>query len=122
MQPIDEAELPHAFLNAPLHSHSSPQPGLVAAYGQISVQTSDSDRFQTSYMTDPPQITNVLVAHTNCGVLCSTPQLSIEGARELASHFCVLLLGTWRLGLGSSCGGDGLGARLEAGGRGWREV
>ena len=27
---IDEAEPLHAFLNAPLHSHSSPQPGLAA--------------------------------------------------------------------------------------------
>ena len=80
VQPVDEAELPHAFLNASLHSHSSPQPGLVAAYGQISVQTSDSDRFLSSNMTDPPQITPLLPAHTNCGVLCLTPQLSVVGA------------------------------------------
>ena len=92
MQPIDEAELPHAFLNAPLHPHSSPQLGLVAAYGQISVQTSDSDRFLFSNMTDPPQITRLLGAHTNCGVLCLTPQLFGSGPTQLIGQFCVLLL------------------------------
>ena len=118
VRPIDEAELPHAFLNAPLHSHSSPQPGLVAAYGQISVKTNDSDRFLTSNMTGPPQITPVLPAHTNCGVLCLTPQLFGSGAGQLIGQFCVLLLGTWWLGLGSSSRRGWAGSQARGWGKG----
>jgi hypothetical protein len=102
VRPINEAELPHAFLNAPPHSHSSPQPGRVVSYGQISVQTSDSDRFLTSNMTGPPKLTPVLGAHTNCGGLCLILQRFGSAYPQIIGQFCVLLVGTWRLRLGSS--------------------
>ena len=126
MQPIDEAVLPHAFLNAPLYSHSSPQPGLVAAYGQISVQTSDYHRCLTPNMTDPSLIKRLLVAHANCGVLCLTLQLFGGASPQLIGQFCVLLVRTWRLGLGSSSGRGwawgqtrGWGKGLERSSRVW---